>query len=175
MEEWKEIEGTYGLLEVSSLGNVRSNMRDGRILKAQTTRKGYLRIRVTVKRERVSIPVHRAVAKAFIPNPNNLPQVNHIDGDKTNNRVENLEWVTNYENAHHAMANGLWANVYDASLRTNADKRTPVRSIDAKTGEVREFVSVSDAERFFNSRHISDVLNGKREKAAGQYFSRIEG
>lgn len=172
MEMWKEINGTFGLLEISSEGRVRSNMRDGRILKQQPDKKGYLRVRATVKRERKSIKVHREVAKAFIPNPEGLPQVNHIDGNKGNNRVENLEWVSNKSNAEHAIRTGLWGNVYKASQESNEKRKTPVTSVDAKTGEKRHFCSVSEAERFFQSRHISDVLNGKRAKTAGQFFYR---
>lgn len=172
METWKEISGTFGLLEISSEGRVRSNMRDGRILKQQVDKKGYHRVRVTVKREQKSFKVHREVAKAFIPNPNGLPQVNHIDGNKNNNCVENLEWVSNKENADHAISAGLWGNVYKASQRANEKRKTPVVSVDAITGERRYFGSVSEAERFFHNRHISAVLNGERAKAAGQFFYR---
>lgn len=172
MEIWKYIEGTNGLLEVSSEGRIRSNMRDGRILKLQADNKGYLRVRVTIHREKRQYKIHRAVAGAFLPNPHGLPQVNHIDGDKTNNCVSNLEWVSNDDNAHHAMKAGLWENVFTASSKTNEERKTPVCSLDVCTGEVRCFESVSEAERYFNSRHISDVLNGKREKAAGQRFFR---
>lgn len=172
MEAWKEIEGTFGLLEVSSEGRIRSNMRDGRILKQQTDNKGYRRVRVTIRRERRQYKIHRAVATAFLPNPQCLPQVNHIDGDKSNNRVSNLEWVSNDDNAHHAIKHGLWGNVFSASSKSNEARKTPIRSVDAITGEVRRFSSVSDAERYFNSRHICDALNGKRERAAGQRFYR---
>ena len=172
MEMWKEIDGMFGLLEISNYGRVRSNMRDGRILKQQIDTKGYFRIRVTIKGKKKSIKVHREVAKAFIQNPNNLPQVNHIDGNKANNCASNLEWVTNKSNADHAIENGLWENVYKASKATNEKRKTPITSVDEKTGEKKHFKSVSEAERFFGSRHISDVLNGKRERAAGQFFYR---
>lgn len=174
MERWKVIEGTSGLLEVSDEGRVRSNMRDGRILKQQRDNKGYYRVSVTVERKKMHFKVHRLVAEAFVQNPMSLPQVNHIDGDKLNNRAENLEWVTNIQNAHHAMGKGLWENVFSASCRTNEQRMTPIYSVDCKTGETMHFDSVSAAERFFGSRHISDVLNGKRSKAAGHLFYREE-
>jgi hypothetical protein len=172
MEIWKTIEGTYGLLEISSNGRFRSNMRDGRILKQQIDNKGYMRVRVTIRRERRQYKTHRAVASAFLPNPHGLPQVNHIDGNKANNCVSNLEWASNEDNAHHAIRTGLWGNVFSASMQTNETRKTPIRSVDAMTGQVRRFESVSEAEHFFNSRHISDALNGKRAKAAGQRFFR---
>lgn len=171
-ELWKVVDGTNGAIEISTLGRVKSNLRDGRILKTQKDKKGYLRVRVTINRIKKTYKVHRLVASTFIENPSDLPQVNHINGDKTDNRVSNLEWVNNYDNAHHAIEHGLWDRVYEASYINNANSRTPVYSVDSETGEVREFESVSQAERFFNSRHISDVLNGKRSKAAGQYFYR---
>lgn len=174
MEEWKVIEGTSGLLEVSNEGRVRSHMRDDRILKQQTDKKGYCRLSVTVKQKKMHFKVHRLVAEAFVPNPMSLPQVNHIDGNKANNRADNLEWVTNIENARHAMTNGLWENVFRASCRVNEQRMTPIYSVNCETGEKKRFDSVSAAERFFGSRHISDVLNGKREKAAGHRFYREE-
>ena len=86
MEIWKPITGTKGFIEVSNEGRVRSLLRGSpRVLKTQTDNKGYHRLRVTIEREKMSYKVHREVAKAFIPNPDNLPQVNHKDGDKNNN------------------------------------------------------------------------------------------
>lgn len=72
-------------------------------LKPTITKKGYLRVDLKGK----GYSVHRLVAMAFIPNPLNKPQVNHIDGNKNNNNVKNLEWCTNSENQKHAVANGL--------------------------------------------------------------------
>ena len=175
MEHWKVIEGTNGMLEISSLGRVRSNLRDGRILKQQPDKKGYRRIRVTIDRQKMSLKVHREVAKAFVSNPLKLEQVNHIDGDKANNCVKNLEWVSNAENAHHAVVNGLWSNVFAASTRVDESRKTPIVSIDPKTGAQVRFESVSDAERYYDTRHISDVLNGKRSHAKGLRFVRMSG
>ena len=172
MEVWKEVPCTYGLLEVSNLGRVRSKMRDGRILKLQTDSKGYQRVRVTIKGQKRQYKIHRLVASVFIPNPLLLPQINHKDGNKQNNAVSNLEWISNKDNAYHAIKAGLWGNVFSASERVNRSRMTPVTSIDIESGEVRHFASVSEAERFFNTRHISDVLKGKRTKAAGQRFKR---
>lgn len=173
MEHWKVVEGTNGALEVSDLGRVKSNLRDGRILKTQKDNKGYHRLRMTIKRERYAFKVHRLVAQAFIPNPDNKPQVNHIDGNKDNNAASNLEWVSNVENAHHAISNGLWENVYKASLKENESRKRPILAF--KDGKTFEFDSISDAERTIGSRHITDALKGKRQQAKGYTFAYKEG
>lgn len=79
------------------------NKRWNKFVKPQPNNKGYGRVQLCGK----FYFVHRLVAEKYIPNPNNLPQVNHKDGDKMNNSVDNLEWVTNQENRKHALENGL--------------------------------------------------------------------
>lgn len=178
MEIWKPIEGTKGFIEVSNEGRVRSLLRGApRVLKVQPDKKGYLRLRVTIDREKTCFKVHREVAKAFIPNPDNLPQVNHKDGCKSNNAVENLEWCTNKENARHAMSTGLWDNVIAGSRRENESRKKPVigRYTAGETDIIKRFGSVSEAERFVDSRHISDVLKGKRSHVKGWTFRYAEG
>lgn len=76
----------------------------GRILKTEKDTKGYIRVQIPNN----TIKIHREVAKAFISNPLNLKEVNHIDGDKTNNKVENLEWCSHKQNIRHAIENGLY-------------------------------------------------------------------
>lgn len=96
-EQWKPIEGYEETYEVSSLGNVR-NIRTGRLLKLLKHSKGYRRVHLHLNGCRTTYYVHRLVAYQFIPNVSNKPEVNHIDGQKTNNVVQNLEWVTMSEN-----------------------------------------------------------------------------
>ena len=175
MELWKEVAGTNGKIEVSSQGRVRSNLRNERILKPTKDAKGYLRLRITVDRVKYSYKVHRLVAQAFIPNPDNKPQVNHIDGNKANNSVNNLEWVSNKENAQHAIRTGLFDNTYKGSLKENEKRKKKIIAIDVVSGEKKCFNSISEAEKVLNTRHITDVLKGKRSKAAGHTFSYAEG
>lgn len=96
-EIWKDVVGYEGLYQISSLGRLKN--RHGRILNGNINDYGYLRaILCDGKGHRKYIQIHRLVAQAFIPNPDNKPQVNHIDENKINNVVENLEWVTVKEN-----------------------------------------------------------------------------
>lgn len=103
MEIWKNIEGYHGKYQVSSWGRVR-NAETGHILTPYKNKKGYLKVGLMVKGKKSPEKhrVNRLVAKAFIQNPYDLPQVNHKDGNKENNSVTNLEWITNDMNTKHA-------------------------------------------------------------------------
>ena len=106
MEIWKNVNlKNYEMYEVSSLGNVR---RNGKLLKKGVDRYGYLRVNLCNNNIRKTRTIHRLVALAFIENPNNCLTVNHKDGNKKNNMVENLEWVTSQENTKHAQENELY-------------------------------------------------------------------
>lgn len=168
-EEWKTVPGTDEMLEVSSQGRVRSLLRGTPyVLKCQADKKGYLRLRVTISRRKMSFKLHRLVAQTFIPNPDGLPQVNHKDGNKSNNSVDNLEWCTNKDNAHHAIEHGLWESVMAGANRYNAARRTPI--VATKEGQIIRFASVTEAQDYFDSKHISDVLKGKRAHVKGWHF-----
>lgn len=115
MEIWKKIEG-FENYEVSNTGLVRSlnykNLGYINILKFRNHHKGYIKAPLTKNKKTKSFFIHRLVAIAFIPNPDNKLQVNHINGIKTDNRVENLEWCTNSENQSHAYKNNLRSKSY---------------------------------------------------------------
>ncbi len=110
-EIWKDIKNYEGKYQVSNFGNVKSLERYDRcnrhinekILVPRKHTGGYLRVQLSRK----DFYIHRLVAETFIPNPENKLQVNHIDGDKTNNRSNNLEWCTALENNLHAITTGL--------------------------------------------------------------------
>lgn len=84
--------------DVSTCGRIKNN-KTGNIIKPDKEEKGYRRLTIRVKGKRKHYAVHRLVALAFIPNPENKPQIDHIDGDKSNNRADNLRWCTNKENS----------------------------------------------------------------------------
>ena len=110
MEElFKSITGYEGLYEVSNLGNVRrlagKRRKETRILKPIKTKNGYLLVYLCKDGKQKPHTVHRLVATVFIPNPDNLPEVNHIDEDKTNNKVSNLEYCDHKQNCNHGTRN----------------------------------------------------------------------
>jgi hypothetical protein len=109
-EEWRDVVGYEGLYEVSNYGNIRNYKTKIKKLFV-FDKKGYVRVSLYKNSKPTMKRVHRFVALAFISNPLKKSQVNHIDGDKDNNIVSNLEWVTNQENMTHAIKSGLFDNV----------------------------------------------------------------
>jgi len=118
-EKWEPMLQYGNFYEVSNLGNVKSVDRtitrvdgvktrlSGKVLTHNICRKGYHRVKICHNTKPKYCTIHRLVALQFIGNPNNYPQVNHMDGDKNNNNVDNLEWCTNEYNMKHAIENGL--------------------------------------------------------------------
>lgn len=188
MEIWKKIKGTDGQYEVSSEGKVRSRnyLGHGRTqeLALAKDQKGYYRIRIYQNEERRTCKVHRLVAEAFIPNPENRPEVNHINGNKTDNRAENLEWVTAHENARHAYKAGLkektrehcrqmGATIGRKNLAMYREKRkTPVIATRISDGAEFEYSSQAEAEEKTGASqpNIHKVLNGARKSTHGFTF-----
>lgn len=179
MEEvWKPIDGYEGIYEVSSFGRIKSLER---IIKNSGTRSGYSKLKERILTPRVNkkrhgyyeislkkngmekrYKVHRLVAMAFIPNPEGKPEVNHIDGNKSNNSILNLEWVTSKENKQHAWQTGL--------ANSNHRKR-PIKCNETNVC----YESVAQAARILHCdrRGIFRVLNGERQSIKNMTFSYI--
>ena len=144
---------------ISNLGNIK-NIKKGNILTPYLNTNGYLTYTFCQNGVKKTFRLHRLVALYFIDNPNNLPYVNHKDGDKTNNKVENLEWCTAKENDTHARSSGL----------KNQEK--PIIAKNIETNETLTFKSITEAGAFLgiNKGTISKVLNGKRNQTHGYKF-----
>lgn len=191
-EVWKDIDGFDGIYEVSSLGRIRSNTRpdsiykDGRvyssikptkILKNVLKTTGYEQVFLHLKPKAKLCLVHRLVAKAFIPNPENKPQVNHIDGNKSNNNVSNLEWVTPSENGLHAYSVLKIIPSTLGKFGKDSPKARAVIQYDAKTGKcVGLWDCASDAVRKygFDSGGITRCCQGKLYSHKGYIWRYVQ-
>lgn len=165
--EWRYIPG-YPYL-VSNLGHIARD-KTGTILKPWKTKEGYYTVKLFLNNKAKTVYVHRAVAEAFIENPKNKPQVNHIDGDRGNNCVENLEWVTGFENQKHRFYDLLHKSTPEQIAAMNEAHRVCVVCIE--TGNV--YPSLKDAEKDtgVDSKYISACIRGKLKSAGGYHWVR---
>ena len=176
MEIWRKIEGYEGLYEVSNLGQVRSFYSgEAKVLKPSIDKDGYLKVNLYKNKKLYRKLIHRLVATAFIPNLDNKPQVNHIDGNKQNNAVSNLEWCTRIENIQHSWETGLRneetkKKMSEANKGKLAGEKNPKsrKVICITTGET--FNCIREAEEKYNIAHqnISKCCKGKY-KSAGKH------
>ena len=170
MEEiWKDIKGFEGKYQVSNLGRVRGFVRvKGKILSYHPSSDGYLRAELRKDGKKIRFYVHRLVAQAFISNPDNLPEVNHKDEDKTNNKVDNLEWCTHEYNANYG----------------TAIKRMSIKMINGKNSKtvyqytvdgqfIKEWPSTIEIKRRlgYNQGNIAACCRGERHSAYGFKWS----
>lgn len=176
-EIWKDIKGFEGLYQVSNFGRIKNldkivigKLPNGQLINKiykekikliKNNKKGYLRVGLTDGNYiRNAYQIHRLVAETFIINPENKKEVNHINGIKTDNHVENLEWVTRYENITHAIKTGLYDN-----------KNKKVKCIE--TGII--YNSIIDASRLLNInsscivRCCNNGLSKIQQKTAGKF------
>lgn len=177
MEEiWKDVTGYEGLYMVSNLGKVASVLRQGtkgNILTPTINKRGYHFVGLNKDHVRKNFKVHRLVAVAFIPNPCGYSEINHIDGDKSNNCVENLEWTDRKGNMGHARQMGVMKNARAKLDEWNsANWKIPVISTNVKTGAERRFDCISDAASALGvqATKISACLKGKRKSTGGYTF-----
>lgn len=181
MEVWKPIVGYETTHMVSNLGRIRSldrtvKCRDcyrtarGRILSVKTTPEGYWQVTLSNGGIDKTHYVHRLVAKAFIPNPNDLPEVNHKDEDKSNNCVDNLEWCTRKYNSRYNDLN----HRIGLKRRGKIINGTPILQFTLDGIFICEYGSSHEAQRLtgIDSSYICKVINGKAKSAGGYKWKR---
>ncbi len=157
-EIWKDCKGYEGKYQVSNRGRVWSVYKQ-RVMKPYMGN-GYLKVDLIAKNgKRKKEYVHRLVALAFIDNLNNHPIVNHIDGNKQNNLVENLEWITQQKNMQHS---------YYILNNTTGTSHIPRKCFCIETGVI--YPSISEAKRQTGASHISEVCSGKQKTSGGYHW-----
>ena len=169
-EIWKDIVGYEGLYQISNLGRVKSlnYSRTGKenILSPGLNSGGYYTVSLFKNGEIKKFRVHRLVALAFIPNPENKPCVDHINGVRTDNCVKNLRWCTQKENSNFPLAR---KNISE-SLTNHPNKSKAILQVSKDIGDIiKEYPSIKEVERQLGiaSTNISQCCNGKRNTAGG--------
>ena len=176
MEEvWADIAGFNGLYQISSTGKVRSRGKaagEWYSRKLSFTRDGYLKVRLVRGGADETKHVHRLVAEAFIPNPDDLETVNHKDGNKTNNDVDNLEWADRHHQMFHAYKHGLkkaQSGMDNGMAKLSADDVAYIRT--HYNWQSKEYGTVALGRKFgVTNRVIWLVLHGRSYKNAGGDF-----
>ena len=184
MEEiWADVKDYEGLYQVSNLGRIKST-RYSRLMVPCKDYRGYLTVQFTVKGKIKRFKIHRLVAQAFIPNPNNLPQVNHKDENKTNNIVDNLEWCTNEYNYFYGTAQERRLKTMIENKKENPEKyknkknynrtdelwqKKKVVQYDLNGNTIRRWDSMKEAAKELKivPQSISKCCRGLRKTAKG--------
>lgn len=180
METWKTME-LYPKYQVSTEGKIR-NAETHRIYAQWLGKDGYLRMEMWLDGKRKGMLVHRMVALCYLENPLNLPEVNHKNKIKSDNRVENLEWVTRQENMDHRNADPkIQEQMHQLGLRAKEwnlkHTAKPVASYDLDGNLLKVYPSLISAERDagINRKYIRACLKGERLSAGGRIWRKIEG
>lgn len=165
MTMWKTVE-KCPRIEVNERGEVRYK-DTGKIASTSVSSTGYIQVGVWNNGKVSTFNVHRLVAEAFIPNPNNLPEVNHKDENRANCNLDNLEWCTRKYNRNYGTCNLRLAKIFGK----------PIIGVNKATGEEIYFESLEQAGRFFGTQPqtIGRALKGKRKTSLGYYWRYAEG
>ena len=166
-ENLKDVVGYEGLYKISENGDVYSLHKKGfnglYKMKQEIDLFGYYRVALCKNGKHTKKRVSRLVAEAFIPNPNNKTIVNHIDYNRKNNNVKNLEWCTQKENVIHSTSSG----------RYNNNRAKPVFCID-ESGKIKKYPSMLEASRNTGAKNIIRAFNSKSKKSANHLWFRTE-
>lgn len=160
-EQWRDIPGYEGAYQVSDLGRVRNRKRR-RLLRPNSKKTKYLQVTLSKNNVPKFCSIHRLVAIAFLPNPLGLPQVNHKNGIKWDNRLENLEWISASENQKHR---------YDV-LNHRGGPAKKVLCIE--NGKVYDSVRATALALNVHSTAVSTVCHGRAKTAGGLHFKFME-
>lgn len=178
MEEiWKDIKETGNKYEISNKGRLK-NKKTQKILSIKNSKGWYLSIRLLINGKYKTFKIHRLVAQYFVPNPNNLPIVNHKDLNKQNNFAENLEWTTYKANTQHAIENKIYNNPVKVLVDWNKNKKCfkkygYIYQFDKEMNFIAKYISAEEAYKKTGvcSRNILQCINHEpRRKSAGGYI-----
>jgi hypothetical protein len=171
-EVWKDVVGYEGLYRISNQGTVCRLYKNGKV-NFMTPRilNGYWRVKLCNCNTQKEYFLHRLIAQAFIPNPDNKPEINHINGIKTDNRIENLEWVTRSENAIHATKTGLLKYSEYRYNRARDVNSKPVMCIE--TGKIYASYTEAGEDIKTDAAHIGECISGKRSTAGGYHWKLV--
>lgn len=177
MEEiWKDIEGYYGLYQISNKGRVKSfgndRKRKDKILKPNKNGFGYLKVCLYKKGKRKDMLVHRLVCEAFLDNPNNLPEVNHRNEIKTDNRLENLEYCDRMYNCNFGTRNERISKAFSKENINNPKKSKDVLCIE--TGIVYKSAKEVQRKLGFAQSNICNCCNGKLKEAYKLHWKYVD-
>lgn len=169
LEVWKEVEG-YKDYQISNLGRVKSlKFNKEKILSESFYR--YKSVIMSQNGKYRPESIHRLIAKAFIPNPENKPQVNHVNGIKADNRIENLEWCTNSENQKHAYKNGLQkAQKGILSHRYGIPNARVKKVFHKESGKIYDSCKLAADDFKISSNTVYRQAKGTRKNKLGFYF-----
>lgn len=182
MDLWKDIPNFEGLYQASINGEIRSIYRYKKILKQSKSKNGYLKVMLCANGKRKLISVHRLIAMTFLEDYKTNLQVNHKNGIKTDNRVDNLEMVTPSENIRHSFKNGLqkakFGEDHPLYKKYGKENKTSkkVNQYDLDGNFIKTWDSIMDVERKLkiNNGNISSCCNGKKNNAGGFIWKHYE-